>query len=496
MPISLTEFLLWEFLMQSVSIRYSTSVSRTLVRVLKVGAIVWCVIPFVWIFACLGQLLTEFVRAMPTNHALWAIQQALLTFASQVIAPLATILAGCLLLLIFLDDRIIVSRQGLVLPLSLCVQFYCHRNRLWSELKKSVLIKRNGRNVCLKLNFTDGKFVVFEADEMCEDDLNKLLIAARTLAPADERDKDALNDSNNAESPGHQIPLDISTFTSLWESELTLRFRATTYVPLLPGRVLNTGIIVVKAISYGGSSAIYLARRQNGTPVVLKEFVVADSLDAETRSKALTMFKKEAMLLSKLEHKDIAKIYDHFVEDGRHYMTLQYIQGEDLRRLVARRGPISEKRVCLWMRQILAVLQYLEHQSPPVVHRDLTPENIVLRPKGNLAVIDFGAANEFIGTATGTVVGKQGYISPEQFRGKAELKSDIYSLGCTAHFLLTGKEPEALMQSCPKNFNKQVTDNINDLIMQTTCQKAEERPTAEQVLKTIETVGLYRESLV
>lgn len=479
--------------MQSVSIRYSTSVSRTLVRVLKVGAIVWCVIPVVWILACLVPLASEFCKALATDHALWSIQRALLTFASQVVAPMATILAGCLLLLIFLDDRIIVSRQGLVLPLSLCLQFYCHRNRLWSELRKSVLIKRNGRNVCLKLNFTDGNFVVFEADEMSEDDLNKLLIASRTLAPVDEREKDCLG---NPENQANQIPLDISTFTSLWESELTLRFRATTYVPLLPGRVLNTGIIVVKAITYGGSSAIYLARRQNGTPVVLKEFVVADSLNAEARSKALAMFKKEAVLLSKLEHKDIAKVYDHFVEEGRHYMTLQYIQGEDLRRLVARRGPISEKRVCPWMRQILSVLRYLEQQSPPVVHRDLTPENIVLRPKGNLAVIDFGAANEFIGTATGTVVGKQGYISPEQFRGKAEVKSDIYSLGCTVHFLLTGKEPEALMQSCPKNFNQQITDNINDLIMQMTCQRVEDRPTAEEVLKTLDMVGLYRESSV
>ncbi len=479
--------------MQSVSIRYSTSVSRTLVRVLKVSAVVWCVIPVVWILVCLVPLANDFVDALRSYNALWLIQRALLTFVLQVVAPVATILAGCLLLLIFLDDRIIVSRQGLVLPLSLCVQFYCHRNRLWTELQKSALIKRDGHNVCLKLNFTDGNFVVFEADEMSEDDLNKLLIASRTLAPADEREKD---DIGNPENPSNQIPLDISTFTSLWESELTLRFRATTYVPLLPGRVLNTGIIVVKAISYGGSSAIYLARRQNGTAVVLKEFVVADSLNKEARSKALAMFKKEAMLLAKLEHKDIAKIYDHFVEDGRHYMTLQYIQGEDLRRLVARRGPISEQRVCQWIKQILNVLKYLEQQSPPVVHRDLTPENIVFRPKGNLALIDFGAANELIGTATGTVVGKQGYISPEQFRGKAEVKSDIYSLGCTAHFLLTGKEPEALMQSCPKNFNRQISDNINDVIMQMTCQRVEDRPSADQVLKTLQMVGLYRESLV
>ncbi len=62
--------------------------------------------------------------------------------------------------------------------------------------------------------------------------------------------------------------------------------------------------------------------------------------------------------------------------------------------------------------------------------------------------------------------------------------------------LLTGKEPEALMQSCPKKFNKQITDNINDLIMQMTCQQVEDRPTAEQVLETLNKVGLYRESLV
>lgn len=478
--------------MQTVSIRYSTSVSRTLVRVLKVSAVIWCAIPVVWIFACLGPFILALVQAMPTDHAFWSIEEALLTLASRVVAPIATILAGCLLLLIFLDDRIIVSRQGLVLPLSLCVQFYCHRNRLWSELKKSVLIKRNGQNVCLKLNFHDGNFVVFEADEMSEDDLNKLLIASRTLAPTDERDREDLGNPENAA----RIPIDISTFTSLWESEMTLRYRATTYVPLLPGRILNAGIIVEKALSYGGSAAIYLARKQDGSPVVLKEFVVADSLNEDAKTKALAMFKKEAALLSKLNHPDIARIYDHFVEDGRHYMTLQYIQGEDLRRLVARRGAISERRVAQWMRQLLEIMRYLEKQSPPVVHRDLTPENIVFRPKGTLALIDFGAANEFIGTTTGTVVGKQGYIAPEQFRGKAELKSDIYSLGCTAHFLLTGKEPVALMQSCPKLLNTQITDNMNDLIMQMTSQQAEERPSVAQALRTIEMLGYYREGEV
>ncbi len=77
--------------------------------------------------------------------------------------------------------------------------------------------------------------------------------------------------------------------------------------------------------------------------------------------KALAMLQKEAALLSKLNHQDIARIYDHFVEDGRHYMTLQYIQGEDLRRLVARRGAIPERRVAQWMRQLLEIMRYLEN---------------------------------------------------------------------------------------------------------------------------------------
>lgn len=476
--------------MQSVSIRYSTTVSRTLVRILKLTSVIWCVVPVLWICGCTCQFLWVLVHAVRGYDQAYIIENALLEYFSLIAAPIATILAGCLLLLMFLDDRIVLSRQGLVLPLSLCVQFYCHRNRLWAELKRSILIKRDGRNVCLKLNFLDGNFVVFDANEMSEDDLNKLLIASRTLAPADERQKEELETERMIE----QMPLDISTFTSLWESEMTLRYRATTYVPLLPGKILLSGVIVEKALSYGGSSAIYLARRGNGTPIVLKEFVVADSLNEPSRAKALTMFKKEASLLAKLNHKDIAKIYDHFVENGRHYMSLEYIKGEDLRRLIARRGKISQRKVLQWLRQILEVLVYLEQQSPPIVHRDLTPENIVLRPNGKLALIDFGAANEFIGTATGTVVGKQGYISPEQFRGKAEAKSDIYSLGCTAYFLLTGKEPEALRQCCSKNFNSQITDNLNDLIAGMTSQKAQDRPTAAEALKTLALLGIYRES--
>jgi len=477
--------------MQSVSIRYSTTVSRTLVRLIKLSSVFWCVIPVLWILVCLVIFAGSIFYPPNLAHEIH-LAKPLIVLISQISAPLAVICAGSFLLVIFLDDRVLLSRQGLVLPLSLCVQFHCHRNRLWSELKNAKLIKKAGKNVCLKLEFSDGNFVVFDAKQMFEGDLNKLLIASRTLAPADERQREEIETDKLIE----RSSLDISSFTSLWESEMTLRFRATTYVPLLPGKILNAGIVVEKALSYGGSSAIYLGRLSNGKPIVLKEFVVADSLSPELKAKALSMFKKEATLLSKIDHADIAKIYDHFVENGRHYMILEYIQGEDLRRLTARRGKFSERRVVQWLRQILHIILYLEHQSPPIVHRDLTPENIVLRPNGKLALIDFGAANEFIGTATGTVVGKQGYIAPEQFRGKAEAKSDIYSLGCTAFYLLTGTEPEALRECEPKKYNDQLSDNLSDLVKRMTCQNSQDRLGTDDALKKLSLLGFYREEML
>ena len=87
-------------------------------------------------------------------------------------------------------------------------------------------------------------------------------------------------------------------------------------------------------------------------------------------------------------------------------------------------------------------------------------------------LIDFGAANEFVGTATGTLVGKQAYISPEQLRGKASTSSDIYALGGTLYFLLTGTDPEALSASRPKSQNESVSSAVDDLVKQ--CTEMEE----------------------
>ncbi len=148
--------------------------------------------------------------------------------------------------------------------------------------------------------------------------------------------------------------------------------------------------------------------------------------------------------LLKISHPNIVKVLDYFIEQDRNYLMLEYVNGQDLRQLVKQNGPQKESTVINWALQMVSILKYLHEQDPPLIHRDFTPDNIVLCDDGSIVVIDFGAANEFIGNATGTFVGKHAFIAPEQFRGKAVVQSDIYALGCTLYFLLTGQEPEAL----------------------------------------------------
>ena len=92
---------------------------------------------------------------------------------------------------------------------------------------------------------------------------------------------------------------------------------------------------------------------------------------------------------------------------------------------------------------------YLHGHDPVILHRDLTPDNIVVGEDGQMRLIDFGAARQFLDGITGTMIGKQCYMSPEQIRGQASPRSDVYAFGCTLNFLLTGAEPRALTQSSP-----------------------------------------------
>lgn len=238
------------------------------------------------------------------------------------------------------------------------------------------------------------------------------------------------------------------SFTDIWMEDLEQRYAITNFVPLSSGHRLRDGAFqVLSILSTRGQTAVYLGRDNAGKNVVLKELNANFATSDSAMTKARQMFDRETAILSRLNHPDIANVIDSFIENNRVYLVLEYIPGSTLRQEVKQKGPKEIDRVEAVLKQVLSTLSFLHNLNPPVIHRDISPDNIVVRKDGAVAIIDFGAANEFMRGVTGTMVGKQSYIAPEQFRGKAEPTSDLYSLGATAYYLLTGEDPVPLSRS-------------------------------------------------
>ncbi len=201
---------------------------------------------------------------------------------------------------------------------------------------------------------------------------------------------------------------------------------------------------VIKPLRIGGMSTIYLAEDLNfdGLVCVIKE--MSDVFkDPEEREYAIQKFKEEAFILAKLRHPNIPVVSNHFIEEGKYNIVMDYIDGinlEDLLMDSVVKG-LAEEDVIEWAIQICEILEYLHAQTPPIIHRDIKPSNFIKREDGKIIIIDFGIARIFEPKKMGTLIGTPGYISPEQYAGQIDIRSDIFALGATIHQLLTGKDP-------------------------------------------------------
>lgn len=374
------------------------------------------------------------------------------------------------------DNTFEVGEAGIKVPVRFLLQTLGRTRFKWNEMK-GVAFQTEGKvsvepeDMCFQ--FTNLRRVPLRMDGFDRDDIPKIMLAVQAYAPATPFLPEL--DQIKGLTKGAQASIPMS-FTKLWEEELNNRFGSTIFVPMEAGHELQEGRVkIVGQIAFGGLSAIYLAKLEDENLVVIKEAVVPQNADEASKEKALEMFQREAQFLVQLKHPRIATVYDHFVEKGRNYLILQYIEGKDLRSYVKENGPVPEEVVSRWAAEISDILSYLHTLDTPIIHRDLTPDNLVLARDGSISLIDFGAANAFMGTATGTLVGKQSYISPEQFRGKARPISDLYSLGCTLHYLLTGKDPEPLAVSHPRELNGGVTEAMDKYVASLTEQEDEDR---------------------
>jgi serine/threonine-protein kinase len=211
--------------------------------------------------------------------------------------------------------------------------------------------------------------------------------------------------------------------------------------------VLQDRYVVMQKLGQGGMGAVYRAgdRRLSTVNWAVKEMsqsAISGPLEIE---QARAAFRHEAEMLAALNHPNLPRVTDHFEQDGKAYLVMEYVPGETLLSFLVREGlPQPQARVFEWTRQLCDALDYLHTQHPPIIFRDLKPANIMLTPNGQVKLIDFGIARLFKpGQAKDTqAFGTIGYSAPEQYgKGQTDARSDVYSLGVLLHQLLTGYDP-------------------------------------------------------
>lgn len=212
---------------------------------------------------------------------------------------------------------------------------------------------------------------------------------------------------------------------------------------LEPNTLLQDRYLIEGKLGQGGMGAVYLAvDKRFDTKVALKETLV-------TNDDLRRAFEREARLLNKLRHAALPHVIDYFSQGAGEFLVMQFIPGDDFAKMLEKNGqPFPADQVVRWADQILAALEYLHAYDPPIVHRDIKPQNLKLTPQGEVILLDFGlskgSAMDVSQAAGGaSVAGFTPHFAPlEQIRGAGtNPRSDLYSLAATLYMMLTGQMP-------------------------------------------------------
>lgn len=273
--------------------------------------------------------------------------------------------------------------------------------------------------------------------------------------------------------------------------------RATTQLQTLPsGTVLQGRYAVETVLGVGGMSLVYRGRDLRFKDVVrtcaIKE-MYQSAPDSHTRLLTLKNFERESGLLATLSHTAIPKVYDFFEENDRIYLIMELIPGRDLEATLDQiKEPIGEQRAGSWALQICDVLHYLHSHTPePIIFRDMKPSNVIVTPEDRIVMIDFGIARIFEqNQRKGTMIGTEGYAPPEQYRGIADPRGDVYALGATLHHLLTNVDPRTetpftFHERPIRQINPQVSAEMEAIVMQALEYDPTQRPQTAAEFKSL-----------
>jgi eukaryotic-like serine/threonine-protein kinase len=199
---------------------------------------------------------------------------------------------------------------------------------------------------------------------------------------------------------------------------------------------------ITRVIKAGGQGSVFETIGEDAKVYAVKE-MIDNFTNPKERVEAVDRFEAEAKMLRRLSHPRIPKVYADFKDEGRQYLAMEFVRGEDLEEVIRKHpGGLAEQQVLEWADEICDVLGYLHNHKPePIIFRDMKPSNVMIEPDGKVKLIDFGIAKVFQRTERGTQIGTPGYAPPEQYQGLATVESDIYALAATLHHMLTGRDP-------------------------------------------------------
>ena len=242
------------------------------------------------------------------------------------------------------------------------------------------------------------------------------------------------------------------------------------------GSIIDGKYEILTEIGRGGMSVVYLAMDTH----LNKQWAVKEIRkkgNGKNDEIVVNSLLAEANLMKRLDHPALPRIVDIIDNGVTIFVVMDYIEGESLDKVLEEYGAQPEELVIGWAKQLCDALSYLHSQKPPIIYRDMKPSNVMLKPEGNIKIIDFGIAREYKeqSLADTTVLGTKGYAPPEQYSGQTDARSDIFALGMTMHHLLTGVDPRNGEAYAPvRMWNPELSEGI-ELIIDKCVQPAAEK---------------------
>lgn len=245
------------------------------------------------------------------------------------------------------------------------------------------------------------------------------------------------------------------------------------------GSLIEGKYKILNKIGQGGMSVVYLAMNEKANKQwAIKEVRKDGVKDFQLVKQGLIA---ETNLLKKLRHPNLPSIIDIIDDDDTFLIVMDYIQGNPLSKALEEHKTLPQDFVIDCAKQLCDVLAYLDSCDPPIIYRDMKPSNIMLKPDGNITLIDFGTAREYKvdSIADTTCLGTIGYAAPEQFggQGQTDRRTDIYSLGATLYHLVTGHNPcEPPYEMIPiRQINPYLSAGLEKIIIKCTQKNPEDR---------------------